>query len=117
MDLRELVERNDEEETVVDENNLINLEFLTEAETDAIQDALKYISAACINSKHCIADVDVDEDGENEYIVLDCEDSDHGTTQGLVQELIEYSDYDYDLGSGQRDGDKLFIVAEINEED
>lgn len=114
MDLDRLVERNDEDET----GEKLKLNFYTEAETDAIREALEFVSAACINSKHSIAEVNQETEGEEnkEFIVIDCEDSDHQTTQGLMQELIEFSDYDYELGASNRNPDVLYVVADLPDE-
>ncbi len=114
MDLEALVERNDENET----REKLELSFYSEAKTEAIREALRFVSAACIHSKHRIADVtqDTEMDDPKEFIIIDCEDSDHKTTQGLTQELLDYCDYEYELGSSNRNADQLFVVADLPEE-
>lgn len=115
MDLQRLAERNEDFEE--EEKSKLELQFFTDAETDAIHEALRFVSAACLHSKHSIAEVAQDEEDGKEFIILDCEDSDHATTQGLVQELFDNNSYDYDLGADNREPDKLYIVADLPDEE
>lgn len=119
MELDTLVERN---EDVDEDKNQLNVNFYTDARTPEIADALRFVTAACVQSGIRFVKIEHDirqEDGENcskEFIVLDAEEADHQVTQSLTQELIEFLDYDYELGADGRNPNILYVVAELPEE-
>ena len=111
MKLKEIVDRAED----YDKENLteLNPTFYTEAETEAIQNALKQVSAACIQSGMRL--VKIHQTDTKEFIVLNAEDGEATAIQSLTKELLENVE-DVELGSDNTDPNTLFVVADLPEE-
>lgn len=114
MEIESIAEREDLKE----DKNRLEIDFFTEARTDAIREALEFVAASCVNSSMNLIEIQhhFDEEGSKEYIVLDAEDVSAKFVQGLTQELIKSCDSEFELGSSQRSPDVLYIVADLPDE-
>lgn len=97
----------------LDDKNELQLDFVTEAETEAIQEALELVTAAAMQSGLRFRKVITDND--NESIVLDASDAEAVVLQSIYTSLND-SEYSYQHGTTEHDQNIVLVSYPKNQE-